>query len=247
MSTALQVWAASDVGCVRQVNEDALCIGSQVVVMERGWRVRVRLDGNVPRLVAVLDGMGGHRGGAQASEMAARCLAETDPNLEPSAEAAQQVLNAANASIHAQSSRNPLLCGMGATVAALWFGSNGGVCINVGDAKAFREQDGFLEQRSDDHAIVTLAGGRQLIQALGGSAELQAIQPAIREERARHGRRYLLCTDGLTDEVDLDALERAMALPPEEALEAMVSAARAAGGRDNITVAIVEIDTGEKP
>lgn len=246
MSIALKVWAASDVGRVRQVNEDALCIGSQVVAMECGWRAQLRLDGDVPRLVAVVDGMGGHRGGAQASEVVARSLAGIDPNAEPSAEAAHQVLNAATASIHARSSRTPSLCGMGATVAALWFGSNGGVCMNVGDAKAFREQDGFLEQRSDDHVIMAPGGRRQLVQALGGSAELRAVEPAIREERARHGRRYLLCTDGLTDEVNLDELELAMALPPEQALEAMVSAARAAGGRDNITVAIVEIDTGEE-
>ena len=65
-------------------------------------------------------------------------------------------------------------------------------------------------------------------------------------ERLRPGWRYLLCTDGLTDEVSLDHLEQLMTMPPAMALEAMVQKAKSAGGHDNISIIIAEVHPGDK-
>jgi serine/threonine protein phosphatase PrpC len=247
MSLELRVWAGTSVGCVRRANEDALCIGPLVVAGELAWYGTARLDARSSQLVAVVDGMGGHRGGADASLLVARLLAEVEPGTLPTFETAQDMLASINTRLHASSIERPELCGMGATVAAIWFGTDGGLCLNVGDAKVFRQQDGFLELRSDDHVFEYPDRRRALTQSLGGNANLLRLQPSIRMERSRTGRRYLLCTDGLTDDLGMDQLERLMLLPPDQAVPAMVDEARTLGGRDNITAAVVEIQMGALP
>jgi protein phosphatase len=247
MTATLNVWAATDVGCVRRQNEDALCIGTQAVSQTDHWSGHAELSGDSPRVVAVIDGMGGHRGGAIASQVVAEAMATPPLCDEPSVAAAEGWLNQINERLYDLAGSRPELCGMGATVAALWFGQRTGLCLNVGDAKVYRVQDGFLSMRSDDHAVRLPSGQQSLIHSLGGTEERQHIRPAFREERPGHGRRYLLCSDGLVNEVELDELERLMELPPADALAAMVEAARTTGGRDNITVAIVEVQTDGEP
>jgi protein phosphatase len=247
MNVSLTVWAATDVGRVRRQNEDALCIGTQAVTHTEHWSGHAELSGDSPRLVAVIDGMGGHRGGATASRIVAEAIAGFPLSGEPSVAVAEQWLNQINRQLHEHADSSPALCGMGATVAALWFGEHSGLCMNVGDARAYRVQDGFLAMRSEDHAVTLPNGAQSLIQSLGGTAELQFIRPAVREERPVRGRRYLLCSDGLVNEVELDEMERLMRLPPADALAAMLAAARENGGRDNITIAIVEVQTNGDP
>lgn len=244
MSTALSVWAATDLGCVRQRNEDALCVGGTTVSGTARWSGQFELDGEVPRIVAVVDGMGGHRGGCVASDLVARALADPPACVEPTKALVHSWMNRINALVHGYAAGRPDLCGMGATVAALWFGHRTGLCVNVGDARVYRQQDGYLDLRSDDHAIVLPDGSQRLFMSVGGDAELQPIQPTIASEPLADRRRYLLCTDGLPGEVGLETLERLMLLPPAQAAAAMVAAARDAGGRDNITLAIVEVRSG---
>ena len=241
MNPMLRVWAATDAGCVREHNEDVLCIGNQVVQSEAGWTGYVELSLDMPLLVAVVDGMGGHRGGAVASRIVAEQLSTLFQGIEPTPEVASELLNRLNARVFEHASRDPQLCGMGATAAFLWFGTQTGLCINVGDAKVYRQQDGFLQLRSEDHAMPSNSGQRILLQSLGGTEVLQSLNPSIREEPLRDGRRYLLCTDGLTDEVEIDEIEKLMTLPSQQALKALLNTARVRGGRDNITLVIVEI------
>ena len=234
------VYAATDVGCVRKHNEDALCVGTTAVFGTPAWQSSFALEGDMPILVAVVDGMGGHRGGADASRIVVKHLAAT-PAQSPTSEKAADLMNAINTELFNTSNQNADLCGMGATIAMLWMDASGGLCINVGDAKVFREQDGFLQLRSEDQVIQSATGSRVLFQALGGTTSLQSITAAIRSEPMRAGRRFLLCSDGLTDEVDMDTMEELMKQPNEKAVQALIESARVAGGHDNITIAIVEI------
>lgn len=114
MSLELRVWAGTSVGCVRRANEDALCIGPLVVAGELAWYGTARLDARSSQLVAVVDGMSGHRGGADASLLVARHLAEVEPGTLPTFEAAQDMLASINTRLHAGSIERPELCGMGA-------------------------------------------------------------------------------------------------------------------------------------
>ncbi len=116
--------------------------------------------------------------------------------------------------------------------------------MNVGDSKVFRFDAGYLNQRSDDHVVVTPEGRRSLSQSMGGTTDLRKVRPCVKLERLKPGRRYLLCTDGLTDEVSLDRLEQLMTLPPPKALEAMLQEAKSAGGHDNISIIIAEVHPG---
>jgi serine/threonine protein phosphatase PrpC len=241
MKPTLRVWAATDAGCVREKNEDALCIGNQVVQSDDSWSGYIELSQDQPLLVAVVDGMGGHRGGAVASRIVAEKLSILVRSNRPSPDVASGLISLVNEHVHDHASRNPLLCGMGATAAFLWFGTQTGLCINVGDAKVFRQQDGFLQLRSEDHALQSNDGRRSLLQSLGGTKTLQSVSPSVREEPLRDGRRYLLCTDGLTDEVNIDEIETYMTQPSKQAMMALLNAAKVSGGRDNITLAIVEI------
>jgi PPM family protein phosphatase len=246
VSLLLVVWAATDVGCVRQHNEDALCIDSQVVTGQDHWCGETTLRLDTPRMLAVVDGMGGHRGGKEASASVANSLSRHQSHFEPSAEVAQSLLDLANEQLHAISTTDPGLCAMGATVAGIWCHEQEGICINVGDSKVFRFDGGYLNQRSDDHAFVAADGRRSLLQSMGGTPDLRKVTPSVKLERFRPGRRYLLCTDGLTDEVSLDHLEQLMTMPPAKALEAMVQKARSAGGHDNISIIIAEVHPGDK-
>lgn len=241
MTATLRVWAVTDVGCVRRQNEDALCIGSHAVSQTDHWSGHAELGSDAPRIIAVIDGMGGHRGGTIASRIVAEAMTAPPTETEPSAASAEDWLNRINQRLYKHADGRPELCGMGATVAALWFGQQAGLCLNVGDARAYRVQDGFLSMRSDDHVIALPTGQHRLVQSLGGTEERQNIRPAFREEPLGHGRRYLLCSDGLVNEVALDDMERLMALPPPEAIAAMLETARSNGGRDNITIAIVDV------
>jgi len=246
MTPVLKVWAATDTGCVRQRNEDALCIGEQAHQSDRAWSGYAELGQEQPLLVAVIDGMGGHRGGALASRIVATGLAGATRGVVPSADAAHALINRVNRELYERMQCDPTVSGMGAALAALWFGDDGGVCINIGDAKVFREQDGFLHLRSEDHVVEPGAAQRLLSRSLGGSTALESVEPSVSVETLKPGRRYLLCSDGLTDELTLDQLECLMRLPAEQACGAMVEAARQAGGRDNITLALIEISSGSQ-
>jgi serine/threonine protein phosphatase PrpC len=245
VSLILRVWAATDVGCVRQRNEDSLCIGTTTISDTDQWHGQLDLRDDSPRVVAVVDGMGGHRGGVVASRLVAHSLADPPACDEPTAAEARAWMNRVNATLYEQATGRSELCAMGATVAALWCGRRTGLCLNVGDARVYRHQDGYLDMRSDDHAIVLPDGRHRLLMSLGGSAEPHEVHPTVVEERLAEGRRYLLCSDGLSGEVGLEALEALMHLDPADAVAAMVREARACGGRDNITLALVEVRMGE--
>ena len=212
-----------------------------MVQSDAAWLGYMRLGSESTLLVAVVDGMGGHRGGIVASRMVAEHFSGVAPSLEPSDTVATLLVQEANKSLFSHASMHVELCGMGATVAAVWFGFDAGLSFNVGDAKVFRVQDGFLQLRGEEHAIQAADGRRSLLRSIGGTNELRPPVPSHSVERVRSGRQFLLCTDGLTDEVDLDRIEQCMALAPEHAVTALVEAARPAGGRDNITLAIVEL------
>ena len=239
MTTTLRWGSALHVGQVRQVNQD------QVLVQEG--------------LFAVADGMGGHRAGEVASEVAVDTI-RTD-FAEPSAERLVAAVQHANATVVSLAREDPDLRGMGTTVSALALLHDGdrerlGV-VNVGDSRCYllRAESEELEQITEDHSLVaTLVRQGQLTaseaathpqrniltRALGidgtvlvDSWELEPVK----------GDRYLLCSDGLFNEVDdrtIASVLRRLADPDEAAAE-LVRLANEHGGRDNISVVLVDV------
>lgn len=257
----VEVFARTEVGCVRRHNEDAFVVvnlASKEAGLHSGERVQPLTTAGT--LIAVCDGMGGAASGEVASGIAARVVGETMLRRSPflSIEAATQALLQAvtdvNNSIREAAISDPMHHGMGTTMtAALAFGPEL-VIAHVGDSRAYIRRGRALTQLTTDHSIVgqLIAAGRLqpdqarhyehrnvLLQALG-------VQPRVGPEvivaQVRAGDVLLLCSDGLTgplpDEQVVDLMLRYQ--DPVRCCRALTEAACAAGGPDNVTVAVAK-------
>jgi serine/threonine protein phosphatase PrpC len=146
---------------------------------------------------------------------------------------------------------------MGASVAGIACGREGAFLFNVGDARVYREQDGFLQLVTKDDSIAQLlvetgqaapdevrpANIHQITQAIGGKSEPTPIAPHIEALKLTRPRRFLLCSDGLTDMVAIDRMENILSKhsPATEAVAELFRAAMEAGGEDNATIIVAEI------
>lgn len=237
----LEWGAASHVGMLRQQNEDAYAAEEHVFV--------------------VADGMGGHNAGEVASALAVAGMKHAAIGGFGSAASVVDAVNAANRAIHEASGGTSEQRGMGTTLTALAplpATSNEPqrvVVANVGDSRAYLLRGGELKQVSADHSYVQelLTEGlitadearvhprRNIVtRALGIEGDVSADSWTLPMVL---GDRYVLCSDGLVDEVDDKHIELILrSCPsPQQAAEQLVSTANANGGRDNVTVVVVDI------
>ena len=240
------VWGdATDTGRVRSANEDAV----------------LAVDG----LFAVADGMGGHRGGEVASGVAVSTLrsAFTAAGTDVLVQAVQE----ANHAVVAQAGADDGLEGMGTTLCAMALvdseGSDAIAVVNVGDSRLYLLSEGELTQITEDHSLVaTMERQGRLTRAEAAvHPQRNILTRALGIDKAVMvdsweivpivGDRYLICSDGLFNEVDdnrLAATLRRLADPGEAARE-LIRLANESGGRDNITCIIVDVvdDSGRDP
>ena len=207
-----------------------------------------------PLVGAVADGMGGHQGGEQAAAIAIDVFGRVDEPLTK--DGLVDTVRAANQAVFDESER-PELRGMGTTiVAAVLHPEERRLTIaNVGDSRAYRLRDGELEQVTVDHSLVEelVRQGRIseedaqshpqrniVTRALGLTADLDV---DVFDLDARHGDRVLLCSDGLSNEVGVDEIaDRLRSVDdPERAAEELIALAVAGGGRDNISVVLLDV------
>ncbi len=243
MTLALRYAVRSDVGLLREGNEDSAYAG--------------------PCLLAIADGMGGHAAGEVASAVAISALASLDHEpagdlLDPLAEAVAE----ANITLHEMSVADPSVEGMGTTLTAmLWQGSHVALC-HIGDSRAYMLRDGELFQITRDHTLVQslVDEGRLtpqaaashpqrslLLRALDGRTEAD---PDLSIREARFGDRYLLCSDGLSDVVTDQTLHKTLqtVTDPDDAVMQLIELAIRSGGPDNITCIVADVvDTGTGP
>ena len=204
-------------------------------------------------LYAVADGMGGHRGGNVASAMAVTALNHVNLLDEPQESALLDAVNQANAAIWEHQLRDLSLSGMGTTLTVLWEGTETLLIAHVGDSRAYRFLNGELTQVTMDHSLVgeLLRSGaitaemarkypyRNIVtRAVGTDA---AVQTDIYRLSKLPGSRWLLCSDGLTEYALPQQLVGALNLPLEQAADELMSIALEGGGRDNITLIILEV------
>ena len=245
---AALVWgAATDAGRIRETNEDSFVAESMVFV--------------------VADGMGGHQAGEVASELAARTLRERLVAGAPSADVVVAAVVEANAAIFQTAHNNAAQRGMGTTLTAIAVLPPSDerpeqfAIVNVGDSRAYLARAGELTRATVDHSYV------QELLATGHITELEArthprrnivtralgIEPSVRVDSwvmpVVRGDRFMVCSDGLVDEVDDDEIHEIMDAHPQAqaAAEALVAAAVANGGRDNVTVIVIDVVDGLNP
>jgi serine/threonine protein phosphatase PrpC len=175
-------------------------------------------------------------------------LAEATPKLR-SAEDVLTALSEVNKILYDEMEKRPGLWGMGATVVGLLaLGSNAWL-FNVGDSRGYLRTGPRLRLLTiDDNTAFgkidvserTSHPGSSITQSLGGMPEWTPIEPHVVPREIGHGDRYLLCSDGLTDMLDLEGIERRLTEDARVSVEQLVAAALAAGGEDNISVMILD-------
>jgi protein phosphatase len=237
--TLLHGAGATDVGRVRQINED---------------RFLVRDDLG---LYAVADGVGGHQAGEVASQTSVETLQEAF--LEPTTDGLVAAVKAANEAVWRLAQSAAEKRGMGTTLTALALVEENGeehlAVANVGDSRVYLFQRGDLVQVSEDHSLVgeleregRLTRDEALVhpqrsiitRALGMDPDIEVDSWQL---LPYEGDRLLLCSDGLTNEVPDDRIASTLRRigDPEEAAHDLVRQARAHGGNDNITVVVVNV------
>jgi protein phosphatase len=217
-----------------------------------------------PPLFAVADGMGGAQAGELASHLAATALAERERRSRGE-DAVAELVQAANARVYRRAVEDPAVAGMGTTVTvALFDGDSGTIAVgHVGDSRAYRIRDGSLEQLTADHSLVAelVRSGRLTPEQAAGHPHRSVITRALGTEasvdvdtftiEASPGDLYLLCSDGLTTmvpDVEILALADGAGGAPDSLARELVDAANRAGGEDNITVVVFEVEEGvEEP
>ncbi len=231
----LQVYALTDVGKVRAINQDALVVDEALM------------------LYGVADGMGGHKGGETASAGARDGLIAGLQGKEPSLDALRDAITAANAALFQQQAGDESLSGMGTTLSVIWMSEHFVYFGHVGDSRVYRFREGKLEQMTDDHSLVgelVRAGyltseqaenhpNKNVILRAVGTEEGIDIDLAVEERK--HGDLWLICSDGLHGMVKDSQMEAILSVnTPEAAANLLMDAALAAGGRDNISVVLVQ-------
>ncbi|SHE94319.1 PP2C family protein-serine/threonine phosphatase [Streptoalloteichus hindustanus] len=247
-SAQVFVTAMTHRGAVRANNEDAFVAGPATVSgTSMDDPVVIRLSPHAPVVVAVADGLGGHAAGEVASALAVRRLAEEGPTLTSRAKVAT-TLSRINDELYEIPGRQPEYYGTGTTAAGLVLSGSGALWFNVGDSRVYRESGNYLEQLSIDDTATAPGGdatGRRssvLAQALGGAALRTPVEPHVAADPVDGPARWLLCSDGLTDMVEVERIERILteeSTSDPRTVKALWAAAMDAGGHDNITILLV--------
>ena len=228
--------ARTHIGRIRKSNQDALLVMPDVYP-----------------IYAVADGMGGHRGGDIASLMAIEGL-KALYGMTPSLAAIDACYQRITHDIYQRQQADDYLSGMGTTLTMLWEGPESVLLGHVGDSRAYLLREGQLTQVSNDHSLVgeMVRSGALARDAARSSPYRNVITRAVgTEDRVlcdtavfdkMPGDRWLLCSDGLSEHLDARSiLECLMMNDLETSADRMVVGALEAGGRDNITLILLEV------
>jgi protein phosphatase len=237
MTIALRYAARSDVGLLREGNEDSAYASA--------------------RLLAVADGMGGHAHGEVASSVAIAAMSSLEEGAHGGdllGEIEAAVRNA-NRQLHEMVARDPSLKGMGTTLTAMLWNGPQMALVHVGDSRAYLLRNGELYQITHDHTLVQslVDDGRItqeeaashpqrsiLLRALDGSGE---VDPDLTLRVAQVNDRYLLCSDGLSTVVSAETLHHTLSTldDPEAVVRQLIDLANRGGGPDNITCIVADV------
>jgi PPM family protein phosphatase len=236
---ALEVsWAeATDTGRRREINQDAMLAEFPVFI--------------------VADGMGGHIGGEIASTSTIARLRVVAGSGTVTTKAIEKALSRAVKDIASHPGATD--DGTGTTVTGVYFDAAGGsphwVTLNIGDSRVYLVRDGHIVQITTDHSVVQelVAAGRLSPEEAEnhpyGNVITRAVGPSdsVKPDYVRldivDGDRFVICSDGLTKELTDYGIQHFLSLheDPAEAVDAMLDAALENGGRDNVTLIVVNV------
>ena len=227
-------------GLVRQNNEDSILV-------------------RTPNLFAIADGMGGYNAGEIASFEAVRLLSDLDCSQLPEEEVLkfiEEKIKKINSQVWTMSQEIPEQRGMGTTLTAVYLGKKGVAFVgHVGDSRIYLMQDGILKQITSDHSLVAeMVRQKQItpseaevssqkhviMRALGALPEVQV---DLFEFIIIGAQKMLLCTDGLSDMVSKEVMEKLLLGKDLDTIaDKLLELALAAGGKDNISFIILDLE-----
>ena len=232
----------TDIGRKREVNQDYVCATDETI-------------GNLPNLLVVADGMGGHRAGDFASRFTVEVLAEEVQNCKETHPETilGNSIQAANERLLEEAEKDNRLEGMGTTLVAATIMDHVLYFANVGDSRLYLINK-EIRQLSKDHSMV-----EEMVR-LGGLTEEEAkhhpdkniitraigvkqkVEPDFFEYRLKGGDIILMCSDGLTNMVDDDEIFQIVKSARDivEAVESLIQRANENGGSDNIGVVLAQ-------
>ncbi len=239
----IETFGASNVGCVRELNEDSFCVHVFDEAMERGFFL-------------VADGMGGHNAGEVASQSAATYIADKlqevicDVSPEEIPQILSDVIDEANAYVYKRSQESSEHSGMGTTIVAAVVCDKKIYVANVGDSRAYCFHKDNVLQITTDHSVVAelvMSGTitkqearchpqkNIITRAVGTDAE---VETDIFEHKCSKGDTVILCSDGLCSMIDDDKISEIVkdGKNSEDTVCKLIDAAKTSGGLDNITV-----------
>lgn len=243
-SSSFDLGFVTDVGKIRKMNQDFLAVSNSLFI--------------------VADGMGGHRGGEAASEIAIKKIFEKQ--TYSTVQSFRDQVIEANTAVRAKAETNSELEGMGTTLCGITLvePSTGNAetlaVANIGDSRIYLLSQGKFSQITEDHSLVEEMRRegkitekeaeshphRNIItRALGIDVEANV---DCWEIPLHKDDRFLLCTDGLSNEVSAVEIRHILEKvdSPQEAAEQLVRLANSNGGNDNTTVVIVDVKEGEE-
>ena len=226
----------TDVGRLRKNNQDAVILGNG--------------------LAGVADGMGGHKGGEIASAGLRDGLLRETKDSKPGKEKLVEAVQKVNRELWEQQEGNSSLSGMGTTLTVLWPTENEMLIGQVGDSRAYLLRDNVLTQITNDHSMVADMVRKGVLteeqaachpmrnyitRAVGTEANIEI---DLYTHNRRRGDRWLICSDGLHGMISTEELISFMADEDlEKAADRLLQAALGNGGKDNISLVLIQDET----
>jgi len=250
--TSIRFWPKSDVGRVRDANEDAFLVDESL------------------SLFVVADGMGGHAAGEVASNIAVRAFRDTvfrerdvverfergdaSTTREDLLRIMELGVQEACTAVFAEAEKDPSKRGMGTTMVALLLVGTRGFIVHVGDSRIYLHRADSVHQLTVDHSLINelLKRGRHTPEQIAKLNMKNAITRAVGVYESVEaetldfdvlaGDRFLLCTDGLTEYAQMSDLRRVfMEVPEDNVAQTLIDLANEGGGKDNITALVVKV------
>lgn len=227
-------------GLVRENNEDSVLV-------------------RVPTLFAIADGMGGYNAGEIASFEAVRLLSDLDCSNIPESEVLSYLeskIKKINTQIWTMSQEIPEQHGMGTTLTAVYLGKDGVAFVgHVGDSRIYLMQDGVFKQVTSDHSLVAeMVRQKQLTPSEAATSSqkhiitraigaLPEVEVDLFEFIVAGAQKMLLCSDGLSDMVPNEVIEKLLLGKDLNVIaDKLMALALAAGGKDNISFIILDLE-----
>ena len=244
----LRTAACTDVGLRRRANEDCYALAPDL------------------GLYLVADGMGGHKAGQMASQLATEAALQAVQSLQGAvvglAELLRHAVTCANREILRTAEPRPELAGMGTTLVAVLVGDDRLALAHVGDSRAYIVRSGEIRALTDDHSVVgELIRRREITEDAARSHPHRHVltralgvrpstEPDLAEITPEVGDTLVLCSDGLTTHLRDEEIAGAVTacLDLQDGCDALIEHAKRRGGVDNITVVLLRFENdGEAP